>query len=189
MMAPILSSTPAVLDILAARGVKATFFLVGSRAQTHPEVVRRIVAEGHAVGSHGYAHEPPGALGLPALVRDYRRGRAAVEAASGRKTRCGCSAHRTGRLGVAGATAMHVAGPHPWLWSCDPQDWRADRSAAEIAAAVAGVASGDVVLLHDALVARDVTATADRTQTVAALATIIAGVQASGLALTTLPAG
>ncbi|MEW6581352.1 MAG: polysaccharide deacetylase family protein [Actinomycetota bacterium] len=49
-------STPAVLDALAAEGVRATFFVLGRQARRHPEVVRRIRAEGHEVANHGYDH-------------------------------------------------------------------------------------------------------------------------------------
>ena len=62
--------TPRVLDVLAARGARATFFVVGERAERHPEVIARMVAEGHAVGSHGHRVDPwLGFRGLPA-VRD-----------------------------------------------------------------------------------------------------------------------
>ncbi|MEV6331779.1 glycosyltransferase [Streptomyces sp. NPDC051909] len=47
--------TPQLLDVLAARQVKATFFLTGSAAAAHPDLVRRIVAEGHEIGSHTYS--------------------------------------------------------------------------------------------------------------------------------------
>ncbi|WP_158840648.1 polysaccharide deacetylase family protein [Saccharothrix deserti] len=46
--------TPRVLDELAARGMKATFFLVGAQVNEHPELVRRMVAEGHEVGVSGF---------------------------------------------------------------------------------------------------------------------------------------
>ncbi|MGW5422663.1 bifunctional polysaccharide deacetylase/glycosyltransferase family 2 protein [Streptomyces sp. NPDC003943] len=46
--------TPRLLDVLAAHHAKATFFLTGSEAAAHPELVRRIVAEGHEIGSHTY---------------------------------------------------------------------------------------------------------------------------------------
>lgn len=49
-------ATPRVLDLLAQHGAHATFFVVGCRAVEHPELVRRIVAEGHAIGSHTYHH-------------------------------------------------------------------------------------------------------------------------------------
>jgi peptidoglycan/xylan/chitin deacetylase (PgdA/CDA1 family) len=48
--------TPRLLDVLASHDVRATFFLLGSRAQAEPELVRRIVAEGHLVGNHSWSH-------------------------------------------------------------------------------------------------------------------------------------
>ncbi|MEO5561255.1 MAG: polysaccharide deacetylase family protein [Dokdonella sp.] len=48
--------TPALLDLLAEHGARATFFLLGKHVERHPQVVRRIVAEGHAIGNHSYSH-------------------------------------------------------------------------------------------------------------------------------------
>ena len=48
--------TPAVLDALAHAGARATFFVLGEAAARHPDVVRRTLAEGHAVELHGHAH-------------------------------------------------------------------------------------------------------------------------------------
>ena len=48
--------TPGLLDMLGERGVKATFFMLGNRAQTEPELVRRIAAEGHLIGNHSWSH-------------------------------------------------------------------------------------------------------------------------------------
>jgi peptidoglycan-N-acetylglucosamine deacetylase len=50
-------STPPLLKLLAERSVKATFFLIGQRAEEHPELVRRILAQGHEVGNHSYGHD------------------------------------------------------------------------------------------------------------------------------------
>ena len=55
--------TPRVLDTLRAHGVRATFFLIGSKAELHPEIVRRMAAEGHAIGIHTWSHTP----GFPML--------------------------------------------------------------------------------------------------------------------------
>ncbi|WP_294145453.1 polysaccharide deacetylase family protein [uncultured Selenomonas sp.] len=49
-------NTPAVLDILRDAGVKATFFVTGRQAEAHPDVLRRIYDEGHAIGNHSYDH-------------------------------------------------------------------------------------------------------------------------------------
>ena len=48
--------TPKVLDLLREHGVNATFFLIGELAALHPEIVRRILDEGHEIGNHAYRH-------------------------------------------------------------------------------------------------------------------------------------
>jgi len=48
--------TPQVLDLLAAHGVKATFCVIGSRARDYPDLIRRIVAEGHTLCNHSWQH-------------------------------------------------------------------------------------------------------------------------------------
>ena len=51
------ANTAAILDVLAAQGVKATFFVGGSEAENAPELLRRIVEEGHTIGIHTYSHQ------------------------------------------------------------------------------------------------------------------------------------
>ena len=53
---PIPEATPYILDVLAQYDVKATFFMVGENAAKHPELVHRVLAEGHRVGNHTYNH-------------------------------------------------------------------------------------------------------------------------------------
>ena len=50
-------NTSKILDILKANDVKATFFIIGNLAQTRPEMIKRQVAEGHAIGNHTYSHD------------------------------------------------------------------------------------------------------------------------------------
>ncbi len=59
--------TPEVLDVLARHDARAVFFLIGEKAGAHPELVRRIVAEGHLVGNHTHSHS-----GLFPLLRSRR---------------------------------------------------------------------------------------------------------------------
>src|SRR5881397_2162197 len=49
-------ATPRLLRLLAARDVRATFFLIGERAARHPDIVRALVADGHEVGNHTWHH-------------------------------------------------------------------------------------------------------------------------------------
>lgn len=51
-------STQPILNLFAATGVKATFFVLGEIAEKHPVLIKRIAAEGHEIASHGYSHTP-----------------------------------------------------------------------------------------------------------------------------------
>ena len=53
---------PRILDLLQAKGVKATFFVPGYTAELYPDLVKRIHHEGHEIGAHGYLHEPVSTL-------------------------------------------------------------------------------------------------------------------------------
>lgn len=77
------NATPVILDALAARGIKATFFILGRHAERWPELVGRVAAEGHAIGNHGYYHRKLH-LKSPGYVRDdLQRGTDAIVSACG----------------------------------------------------------------------------------------------------------
>jgi len=76
--------TMELLDILARYGVKATFFVVGEDVQQRPELARRIVAEGHAIGNHTYSHPLLMAAERPARIeRELDEATEAIRAATG----------------------------------------------------------------------------------------------------------
>jgi peptidoglycan/xylan/chitin deacetylase (PgdA/CDA1 family) len=78
--------TPRVLDVLDRHGAKATFFVIGWKAEQHPDLVRAILERGHAVGLHSYAHDRFFALRGERRVRaDLERGSAAIERVTGRR--------------------------------------------------------------------------------------------------------
>lgn len=80
--------TPIILDLLAARGVHATFFVIGTKVEAHPEVARQIVDRGHAVELHSYAHDRLFALRGERRVReDLERGLVAIQRVTGRRPR------------------------------------------------------------------------------------------------------
>jgi len=53
---PIPEVTPWVLDLLASRGIKATFFCIGDNIRKNPDIFRRILDEGHSIGNHTFHH-------------------------------------------------------------------------------------------------------------------------------------
>lgn len=77
------SNTATVLDLFAAAGVHATFFTLGWVAERQPALMRRIVAEGHELASHGYAHDRVHGFTPSQFRDDLRRARAILEDAGG----------------------------------------------------------------------------------------------------------
>jgi polysaccharide deacetylase family protein (PEP-CTERM system associated) len=72
-----------LLALLAGRGVRGTFFVLGWTAERHPDLVRRIAGAGHEIGSHGYAHELVYRQTPDAFREDVRRARALLQDLSG----------------------------------------------------------------------------------------------------------
>ena len=141
--------TPAVLEILAGAGAKATFFLVGEQVVRFPELAARIAAEGHLVALHGFRHRLQLRAGAERLREDYVRGAAAIEEATG----CAIGWHRPpyGIYSPAGLRAAREAGLQPLLWSRWGKDWRRFTTPGQIAArSTRAIGAGDVILLHDA---------------------------------------
>lgn len=141
--------TPAILDVLARAGARATFFVVGEQVERRPELVARIARAGHRVALHGYRHRLQIRLS-PAQVReDLARGVAALEDATGN----GPTWHRPpyGIYSPAGLRAVRTGGLRPLLWSRWGKDWRRRTTPPRIAARVLReLLPGDVILLHDA---------------------------------------
>jgi peptidoglycan/xylan/chitin deacetylase (PgdA/CDA1 family) len=172
------NSTAQILTILTQRQAPATFFVVGRQVQRYPELVRRELAAGMAVGSHSWSHPQPFDRLPVARIRDeIARGRRSLEALGVRPV---------GFRPPGGATSPAVAatgqavGDRTVLWSVDPADWRPGLTADQLVQRVlAGVRPGAIVLLHDG--------GGDRSATVAALPAIIDGLRRLGLTPTVVP--
>lgn len=177
--------TPRVLDELQRLEARATFFLVGERVRRHPHLAARIVAEGHAVGSHSESHIEPWTIPWLTLAREYRGGRRALEDA------IGCRPIRLfrppkGYLDGAGASATMLLRLHPWLWTIDSHDWMPGVGCEAILDAIGPLRGGEIILLHDGIEGPLDPAALDRSATVAALPEIVARARAAGLQLMTL---
>jgi peptidoglycan-N-acetylglucosamine deacetylase len=141
--------TPAVLEVLARTGARATFFVIGEQVRRRPEVLARTVQAGHAVALHGDRHRLQLRLSTAAVAEDLARGVAAIEDAIGITP----AWHRPpfGIYSPAGLRAVRSAGLEPLLWSRWGRDWRKWTTPGAIAArATRSVIGGDVILLHDA---------------------------------------
>ncbi|MCZ2815409.1 polysaccharide deacetylase family protein [Modestobacter sp. VKM Ac-2984] len=180
--------TPQLLDTLRAHGVKATFFLVGSQVEAHPELARRIVAEGHAIGNHTYSHPDLGGLSRAEQAAEIDRGWQAIEAVTGVRPcffRAPYGIHR-------GASVQQLAWDRGMTiadWSHDPRDWESPSSYSPpfqeriVRGATTPALMHPIVLMHDSGEPG-----AHRENTVAAVARIVSFYAAAGH-LFTDPAG
>lgn len=73
------ASTQRVLDLLAAAGARATFFVLGEVASDHPAMVQKIAGEGHEIACHGHRHEPVSRLNAHGFRADVREAKAVLE--------------------------------------------------------------------------------------------------------------
>lgn len=177
--------TPLVLDELAALNVSATFFVVGKEAARNPGLVRRILAEGHALGTHSSSHPYPKQLRFRALERDFRFGRNAVEEIAAMPLRLFRPPH--GYLDFGVAAAIRANRLRPWLWTLDSGDWRPGATADNVVAATSSISRGDVVLLHDGSQNPAALEATDRSVTLEALGGIVAQARTRQLGFVTLP--
>lgn len=141
--------TPLILETLREAGAVATFFLVGEQVVRRPALAAEIVAAGHRVELHCHRHRNMLRLTAAEVLDDAERARATIEEASGQEI----ADHRApyGIYSGGGLRAIRGRGWRPVLWSQWGRDWTSRATARSIAGkATAGIAGGDVVLLHDA---------------------------------------
>jgi peptidoglycan/xylan/chitin deacetylase (PgdA/CDA1 family) len=144
--------TPRLLELLAAHRAKATFFLIGRWAEREPALIRRLVAEGHAIGNHTFAHPTMPAHGARWIREDLRRCREAVEASGETfSTIDGAALMRPpyGRRRPGTLRTLRAEGYVPVTWSITGYDWRAHTTAKRITRRCLRATDGDIILLHD----------------------------------------
>ncbi|AKM17599.1 Peptidoglycan-N-acetylmuramic acid deacetylase PdaA precursor [Geobacillus sp. 12AMOR1] len=138
--------TPKLLDLLKKHGVKATFFVVGRKAERYPDIVRRMVEEGHEVGIHNYRHMSNWLV--PPLWLDWgvRRAAAAIERATGQRP-----VYYRPPWGHFNAWAPIVQKRYTTvLWTHIVGDWNAKLGAMELFRRLKGaLRGGAVIVLHD----------------------------------------
>ncbi len=155
--------TRKILDILDEHGAKATFFLIGRKVDAHPEAVREIVARGHEVGVHGWAHDRLFALRGPRRVRrDLERAIRSLERVTKRRPTLfrppvGHTNPTIAR--IAEQLELTIVG-----WSVAGYDGLAGADPKKVTARITRrLDDGDIVMLHDAAERDDREPTADRT--------------------------
>jgi peptidoglycan/xylan/chitin deacetylase (PgdA/CDA1 family) len=122
--------TPRLLDILAKNNVHATFFMVGSRAQAEPALVRSVLAAGHLIGNHSWSHLNLALTRASRIEDELSRGKQTLEQITGAPIRYFRPPFGARRPAVL-RTARHLE-MIPVLWNAMTSDWK-DPSADAIA--------------------------------------------------------
>lgn len=176
--------TPQILDILKSEDVPATFFIIGKNGEAHPELVRRIVNEGHEIGNHTFTHPNLGEVPWALTDLELNATQRLIESVTGRST----VLFRPPYFGDAEADKPEEVEPAFHAQELgyimvglriDPDDWQVPVAADQVVARTLERAldtnpetRGQVVLLHDS--------GGDRSATVAALPQLIHELRARG---------
>jgi peptidoglycan-N-acetylglucosamine deacetylase len=142
--------TPKLLDLLREKGVKATFFVVGKRADQHPEIVRRAWAEGHLIANHTWSHYPLFCFLMPRRLRtEIERGAESIRRICGVRPRLFRSP--VGLRHPLLAPYLEDAGLEYISWRIRTRDTLTTNSSVLARRILNKAASGDIILLHDRL--------------------------------------
>ena len=175
--------TPQILDVLKAKKVSGTFFVIGENAVTSPRILNRIVGEGNEIGNHSYTHPNLAHETASGTMFELNTTQRLIEAYTGRGTRL----FRAPYFGDAEPTTSDELGPALSAQRAgyiniglhvDPDDWKRPPAQTIVDSVISQVKAGgpensqQIVLLHDG--------GGDRSQTLAALPLIIDKLRGEG---------
>lgn len=139
--------TDQVIDLLATHNVKATFFCLGRQVKQHPELVKKLVEQGHCVGNHGFAH-------LNGWATDRKRYLADAEEGQKALAELGIDAQfyrpAYGKANLSALPMLKDRYQRIVMWDLLPHDYNTQLSAEKVLHnAVSQVQAGSIIVLHD----------------------------------------
>ena len=135
-----------MLKVLKDNGAKATFFIGGSWANRHPEVLKKIHDEGHELGNHGYFHKDHKKLSFSRNTEEILICEKIIETVCGVKTKL--FAPPSGSYNNTTLKAAAELGYKTIMWSKDTIDWRDQDREKIYSRATKNLKNGDLVLMH-----------------------------------------
>ena len=136
--------TPALLDGLKERGVKATFFLIGENADKNPEIVKRMAEEGHLIGNHTYHHVELTKVSENEARLELADTSAAIVRITGKEPE-----YMRPPFGAWQRKLEQEIRMLPVLWTIDPLDWTTENQDEIVNKVVTEAEENDIILLHD----------------------------------------
>lgn len=145
---PHATNTPKLLEILAKRQIKATFFVVGECVDANPALLKREVAEGHEIGNHSWSHPDLGRSSEEKVRSQMQRTKEAIERAAG--VECKVMRPPYGSLTANQRRWIHSEfGYKVILWDVDPLDWKEPGVSVVEHRIVSETKKGSIILSHD----------------------------------------
>jgi peptidoglycan-N-acetylglucosamine deacetylase len=169
--------TPGVLAVLEREHAPATFFAIGKMERYFSASTEREIADGDVVGDHTQSHRPLATLSAHEQREELFEGMVRIELAGGPRPLLFRPPY--GSFNATTFRELHSLGMLMVLWSVDTKDYQQPGAPAIVESVLAGARPGAIFLMHDG--------GGDRSQTIAALPTIIRDLRARGLKLVTVP--
>jgi peptidoglycan/xylan/chitin deacetylase (PgdA/CDA1 family) len=163
--------TPQILAILKKYNIKATFFMVGMNAKNHPDMVKRVLADGHAINNHSLTHPMLTKLNNAQLYKEVHEPQVIIYNIIGKKPLC--LRYPYGASNQHVRDVIRAQGMVPVPMGFNSFDYERPGTEKIVSWVLKNAHSGQVILLHDGFNKRE--------QTVAALPQIIEGIQKKGL--------
>jgi peptidoglycan-N-acetylglucosamine deacetylase len=140
--------TPKLLDLLAARHLKATLFVVGQNAAEYPEILKRAVREGHEIANHSWSHPNLGKMSDEAVRRELQKTDDAIVAATGKRPTLMRPPY--GSITASQKRWIHDEfGYRIIIWDVDPLDWKRPGPSVVTARILKETKAGSIILVHD----------------------------------------
>ncbi|WP_252735737.1 polysaccharide deacetylase family protein [Zobellia sp. B3R18] len=140
--------TPKVLDLLEKYNAKATFFCIGEQVEKHPEILKKIIAQGHTIGNHTYSHANTfGFFSLDKVMNELTRTKKAVHTLTGKEM----TLYRPA-FGVTNpqiAKAVNQLNIQAIGWNVRSLDTTSRSEKTILERITKKVSKGDIILLHD----------------------------------------
>ncbi|MBQ8381570.1 MAG: polysaccharide deacetylase family protein [Clostridia bacterium] len=147
--------TGEILDILKEYGVKATFFTVGVNIEKAPDLLRRIVSEGHEIGNHTYSHPHLQKMDAATLAEELARTDALIRRVAGVSPTL--FRPPEGVVTTSVKAAAQGGGYRLVLWSIDTRDWALNPVSDILQTVKREASDGDIILFHDWVAGRSPT--------------------------------
>ncbi|SFJ24899.1 polysaccharide deacetylase family sporulation protein PdaB [Halobacillus dabanensis] len=170
--------TPEILDILEEYDARATFFVVGSRAQENPSIIKSMVEDGHELANHSYHHPDFTGISKQDLISEMDNTAAVLENLTGvppKLFRPPGGVYNDIIVNTANEEGYMVV---MWSWHQDTRDWKSPGVHKIVSTVLNNTRNGDIVLFHDY--------GGDRSQTVKALKQILPQLKEEGYEFVTV---